>query len=555
MATTGQLKEQSMSAADQAALKEAGDRYNAAKAAGDTAGMEAAHKDAENIRAGYGYSGDTNGAGYIEKSSPTTPGSTPDANNRNDLTPTTVYRNGRYINAFINNAGQTVGMNGGRFNFNNGDIVKTNGGYYIWENGKATPYTGALPDSESYSRTTITGNPDELYNVKNGLGDWKTQQDYINSQFNDIRKQLLAANDAGTELGVLQLQAQLENGLSDYDRQREQSAITQARAANNAALRSAAAGDLGGIGQKQYSAEQNAYDQQMLSIQLEQINFTNEINQQIAQLEAQGKYNEAQLLAEWGQQKVNMMQEQYDWYWNLREQNAYAIDYLNKQIESESYEREQNANELAYNRAMQRLQLGVFNADDAESLGIPADKAQELAQYYNTLAQVDLDTAKAQLAGYRGGGSGGGGGYTTDTGGKMPTKKNLASYDDAYAWLANNGVDPTNAPLYFSQMGFNQSEIEDLVLDYEDYLDRLYRTPYDSYLDMVPEDKKAEIYRKIMAGETGEVGILNPHDADQVQVADYGVVGYDELRQLVSQGIVQQRYIPSQNAYYYIRIR
>lgn len=61
MATYAQL----LNGTDKDALAAAGQAYNDAKARGDTAGMNAAHQQAEAIRANYGYSGGTNGSGSI----------------------------------------------------------------------------------------------------------------------------------------------------------------------------------------------------------------------------------------------------------------------------------------------------------------------------------------------------------------------------------------------------------------------------------------------------------------------------------------------------------
>lgn len=55
---------QVMSSADQKTLASYGVAYNEAKAKGDTAGMEAAHKAAEDLRAQYGYSGGVDGSEY-----------------------------------------------------------------------------------------------------------------------------------------------------------------------------------------------------------------------------------------------------------------------------------------------------------------------------------------------------------------------------------------------------------------------------------------------------------------------------------------------------------
>lgn len=54
-----------MSKKDEEALAAAGAAWNAANAAGDKAGMEKAHADAEAIRAGYGFSGGADGSEFI----------------------------------------------------------------------------------------------------------------------------------------------------------------------------------------------------------------------------------------------------------------------------------------------------------------------------------------------------------------------------------------------------------------------------------------------------------------------------------------------------------
>jgi hypothetical protein len=63
-----------MSKKDQDALAAAGAAWNEANARGDKAGMEAAHAQAESIRANYGYSGGADGSQYIPTSKPSAGG-------------------------------------------------------------------------------------------------------------------------------------------------------------------------------------------------------------------------------------------------------------------------------------------------------------------------------------------------------------------------------------------------------------------------------------------------------------------------------------------------
>lgn len=62
---TGNYNDQIVNQSDKAQIAAYQDAYNKAKASGNTAGMQAAHAGAEAIRANYGYSGTTDGSGYV----------------------------------------------------------------------------------------------------------------------------------------------------------------------------------------------------------------------------------------------------------------------------------------------------------------------------------------------------------------------------------------------------------------------------------------------------------------------------------------------------------
>lgn len=825
MATKGQIAEQNMSTADQAALKAAGDRYNAAKAAGDTAAMEAAHKDAENIRAGYGYSGGTNGAGYTElpkQPAPTTGGSGGSGGGGGN-TPTTTptqqsyyIRDGQRVSTnFVN--GHNVNADGTAIQWKPGDISVTPSGQYyiIGDNGQARQIVSsntndtlalmnALGRSDGYtpkgsdlqigiqqgfedwlkandpngwstylgmalewnaantrgdtaaaaqlhkqmenfrnqyghvggSDGTLTRvtNPDNIppelvelfqplideYNQElaiegmapismnefislmnigqypeyikaviaqaptsklalqlsamfpeytvgegvekmEGLGyDPKYMPQYWNDftntydyekyapEYDAIRDQLIAANQAGVDLGRMQLEAQLQNALPEYDELRRQNALAQAKAANNTALYNQAQGDLGGIGSRRYSLEQNAYDQRMNEIQLEQQNLINTTNQQIAQLEAEGKMKEAQLLAEWGQAKLEAMQEQYNLYWNMYQQGASAMENLEYGIASDEWDRlyklrqdelneqlnkykadvdaynaavqkaqmqlavdesnrdydysrwkdlsnialqqaqlenaynadkynaavdqqklqlavdesnrdyayqkyldDRNFNyqlgrdkvsdtrydqewaeqlkEVAFDNAMKKLSMGMVSDTDIAALGVPASQAKDIASRINILAQLDVDMARAELAHLQkqtsllgasrsgsggSGGSGGGGGG----GGSLPAVLNPETAG-AYNPVTGNYQYTGNA-----------------------------KGATNTVLDMLG------IWNgQNNGGQVSSDNIINPHDSDQVQVADYGVVPYGRLSELVAEGVIQQ--IETPNGLYYIRVK
>ena len=221
------------------------------------------------------------------------------------------------------------------------------------------------------------------------------------SDYDNIRDQLIAANQAGVDLGRMQLEAQLENALPQYDELRAQNDLAKAKAANNVALYNQAQGDLGGIGSRRYSLEQNAYDQRMNEIQLEQQNLINTTNQQIAQLEAQGKMQEAQLLAEWGQAKLDAMQEQYNLYWNMYQQGASAMENLAYDIASDEWNRnyQLNRDELEDQYRKWQAEVAAYDAavDKAKTeLGVDEYNTNYLYNKWKDITDYNVRQADAE---------------------------------------------------------------------------------------------------------------------------------------------------------------
>ena len=467
-------------------------------------------------------------------------------------TKTTVYdSNGRAHDAWLLN-GRTVNADGSAYSFANGDAVSAGGKYYVWENGKATPIT-----QQQFNARMGIGTPDVVQWQLDNPGQsmyayqmsqvgptdhmqymWENTptideiQKMIDKAYDENVQNIKDMNQATVDKGIAELTAQLERGIADYDQQRAQSYIDQLRAANNAALRNSAAGDMGGIGQKQYSSEQNSYDQQMLSIQLQQLNLQSSINQQIAQLEAEGRFQDAQMLSEWGQQKVNALQEEFNWYEEFRLKTAYDLDYLRRTLQADAWEQETAENERAWNRGMQRLQLGIFTADDAEALGIPKEEAQALAEYYNQMAALDLQAAQADLANRTGrsSGSGGGGGNRSYSGnGGNDTG---SSETDLFARLYAAGYQPGSRELYNAlyDAGYStQWKLDDQLEFYERYYDE--RQQADADAEAAANPNRGKSITEIAAGDIGSL-------TQRVYVQGYGYTSGAELVNLIKQNKV-----------------
>jgi len=184
-----------LTSAQQAAIQEATNDYNAAKAAGDRAGMDKAHATAEAIRNSKGYSGGIDGSGYIvtamvdKKSNTVTTTSTNSISPKS--TPTVVYvpsstSSGGYIQTpgYFQN-GQTYLMDGSKIN--NGTIIEIGGSYSKLVNGKlvqTTKPTNLLIPAVDAAKAGLKMSTDNSslirsagYYTINGVYGWYTKPD------------------------------------------------------------------------------------------------------------------------------------------------------------------------------------------------------------------------------------------------------------------------------------------------------------------------------------------------------------------------------------------
>ena len=254
------------------------------------------------------------------------------------------------------------------------------------------------------------------------LGDVPRRGDYselINNSFNtqaDLYKQ---ANELATKQAVDKLKDTFQNSLATYQTARDQSAIDTAKALDNQVLMSQLNGDTGGLANKQYGVLQAAGNARLQEINLEQQNLYNTTMQQIAQLEAQGAYEQAIMLAELANARLEALINEADKVYQS-DLTAYTT---NKDIQFKeadllgTYNGQETVATKQQNlqNALTRLQMGIFSEEDAKTLGIPADQAKEYANYINTLAQLDIQAAKADLNNKVSGGISSGG-IVVDTG-------------------------------------------------------------------------------------------------------------------------------------------
>lgn len=229
--------------------------YESAKAAGDTAAMDAAHAQAEAIRANYGYTGGTDGSQYLTLGALGVKKDQNDQNDQND---------------------QSYSYSGGE-----------SGGY---SSGQSTDL------SSQYSRTDVSG-------LRDLLEQWKAAAlEQSNGQI-----------DYAVQQAVTELERALEDAQPQFKEQAEYIAKEERQDLDNSALYAEARGDKGGIGQSQYNEIQAAAAQNQLAVQQAQTKLATDTARQIADLRAQGEFEKADKALEISQSYLSQLLSLEQW--------------------------------------------------------------------------------------------------------------------------------------------------------------------------------------------------------------------------------------------------
>jgi len=293
---------------DATALKAAGDAYNAAKAAGDTAGMAAAHQQAETIRAKSGYSGGSDGSQVIATSGAATSSGTGTSTyaakgtyndaevSVEDKAALTTY--GQQYNAAVA-AGDTAAAEAAH---QQAELIRSKYQYSGGNDGSEN-LSWKTNDTTSTPSTSTTATPDYLSEMESLLSQWKSAAE----------TQATNKQDYATKQGIDELQRAMDDAQSQYDTQRNQIVSDAATAQDNSALYSEVRGDKGGVGQAQYnSISANALKAKQ-DVNSAQTKLSTDTARQIADLRAQGEFEKADSVLEIAQNYLSQLVSLEQW--------------------------------------------------------------------------------------------------------------------------------------------------------------------------------------------------------------------------------------------------
>lgn len=384
--------------------------YNQAKAAGDSAGMAAAHAGAEAVRAGYNYSGGIDGSQYIP----------------------------------LGNSGANTGLTATAAYGGSVPAVSAQRG--------SNPY-------ESYLNTVREQQAQAVNAYNQMLG-------YSQSAYADMLKNAVAANNAAAQQQVSRLNSQKGDVDNTYTDNARQAYVAYMQGQRAMPQLMAASGQTGGATETANLGLLTNYNNNVGNINNERARAIKAIDDSINDAIWQAEQANAQAAQANAGNALNSYlsilgnaANTWDSY-NSMYGNAYGryVDqenYLNdyqRQLEQQAYNRQMQAAELAYERelaaqqrgqalldqnyerAMQRLKLGMATADDLLALGLTENAyntflTENFGRDINGNYIMPVSTGGGSSGGGRSSGRSGGG---SSGGGSSSSLAGLAWGTDAF---------------------------------------------------------------------------------------------------------------------------
>lgn len=268
-------------------------------------------------------------------------------------------------------------------------------GTYYWENGEKVY--------------------DSLFDLeKSHYPEYQDRSAQITETYDTALANQLTANEEARLWQEQLLRANVDNMEKEYDAMARQSYADTARQLENEKLRQALNGERGGVGERQFGIYQSAGSERLYNIELERQKLRSDTEAQIAQLKAEGRIADAQLIAEFALEKDKALQTEADRVYqaevNKTAYNDSRDDTAFDQTRILNSEREeQRNNEFNRNIAQSQIDLSWANFNQAKDEHKDAVmfnwidtyfKAQQFEQdsrqrvFTNALALIQYDGGK-----------------------------------------------------------------------------------------------------------------------------------------------------------------
>lgn len=504
--------------------------YYAARASGDTAGMKAANDAANADRVKQGLSTQVASQDIPNVAANPSGAMSGGGSSRGDYNIGST--SGQQIAAGLPTGQSFKAADGSTWTKNaNGTVSVTQSDGYFTQNA----YTPVQPQQQ----TTPTVHTSDDINA------------LLEEKYRAAQKQALAQSAYAVEQGTSDIRSQLQQQLPSYQAMREQSAANTQTDLDNLALRSALQGNRGGIGERQYGVVQASGQDRLLEINLEQKNLENTAAKQIADLESQGRFQDAQTVASLAQAKIselineaqnlrniNIQQEQFNQNFGLQEANLTGYYGGNRTVAGQQFDfskdttiadllgqyngsptlaaqqLQQQQSNTQFDRAWQLINAGLSNEQIASSLGISSAEAAQIRN--NVLA------SNAPRATSGGGSSGSGGGGNN-------SKTQTTDLNNLYATIKSSGQDPAAwLTVYGSKYGLTSAgDITNIVVGYTDWKDS---QSTEKPLPKAPDTSNGNISNENSANNWIKIGGTRYSMTEVEKKIDKGEIGLRQLK-------------------------
>lgn len=372
----------------------------------------------------------------------------------------------------------------------------------VYPNGYQVPGSGSNPAAAQSGQNVVNdANPNRGVDIATGTGQTNSytggMRDYLDQWLSAAQQQQSNAIDFGTSQSINELVRAQQDAEAQYQEQRNQIAIDEAKAKDNHALYAEARGDKGGIGAAQYDTIMNTAAQNRLQVNSAQTKLATDTARQIADLRARGEYEKADALLSLSQQYLSQLMslEQWSAEYNLSvaQFNA-SLQQWEKEYElsvadmmgSYNGQPTMSAKQFAFNQQQYQDELasaqesklasageillaaGILpSASQLSAMGLTEDQAQS----YITAQKVAAAAAAAKRS------SSGKGTTGSNSGG--------ADYDSLFQDAYNSGNPQSYISNNYKKYGFRSST--GLYNDYK----AAAETPVKSGLEMNPDHYRA----------------------------------------------------------------
>lgn len=223
----------------------------------------------------------------------------------------------------------------------------------------------------------------------------------LDARFAALNGQITKANQLSVQQGMNRLNSQKGQINQGYDDAARQAYVASRQAQVALPQQLASQGINGGATETAQLGLATSYQNNLNSINTNRQNAMSDIGMAVTDLQNQGDLNTAEQTLQNNQAALNAYQNMMGNSANYNQwQSKFDYEKSRDVINDTNYASETaySQKQDEYNRILDNLSMGIITPQDAITLGVPYADVQRIANRYNTMADLDIQGAQADLA-------------------------------------------------------------------------------------------------------------------------------------------------------------